>query len=112
MEFGTNLSLLKNSTQILRWVDIYDFFVVYEVNNTLKCILTADRKLNRKCITLKTLQYHIENIIEVCTHNIHLVYKNHKRYIIFVSLTPYGLRLWLNAALCTKNGYGAVKYTQ
>ena len=32
--------------------------------------------------------------------------------MVFVCLSPYGLGLWLNAALCAEDGYGTVKNSQ
>ena len=84
-------------------IDIDNGMVFYEVNNTLKGILTSDWKLDRKSITFKTVFNHIKSSVEVSTHNIHLINEYHTRYFIFISLAPYGFRLWLNTALCTKN---------
>ena len=49
---------------------------------------------------------------EVCTRYVHLVDITHSRNAILVCLTPYGFRLRLNAALCTENGNGTVKYAE
>ena len=54
--------------------------------------------------------HHFENIEEVRTHDVHLVDVNHTRHVVLVGLTPDGLRLGLNAALCTKHGNGAVQH--
>ena len=80
-----------------------------QVNDTLKVIFRTDRKLNGHCVTLETLVHHFNNTEEVGTHNIHLIYISHSGYLIFISLTPYGLRLGLNAALCAENSYRTVK---
>jgi hypothetical protein len=55
---------------------------------------------------------HVNYVIEISTGNIHFVNVDHTRYSVFVSLTPNGLRLGLNATLCAHNGYGTVKNTQ
>ena len=108
----TNFSFFKHTALILVRVNVNDFVIIDEVNNTLKCILAADRKLDWKCVTFETVVNHIKNAIKIRTHNIHFINKYHTRYIIFISLTPYGFRLRLNTAFCTKNGNRAVKYTQ
>src|SRR5699024_11453004 len=51
-------------------------------------------------------------ILEVCTHDIHLVDECHTRYVVRVCLTPYVFRLWLNATLGTEHTDRTVQYTK
>ena len=62
-----------------------------------------------KRIALKTVENHIKNIIEVSSHNIHLVYIYHSWYFVIISLTPNGFSLRFNTALSTKNCYRTVE---
>ena len=83
-----------------------------KVNKSLEVVFSADRELDRNSITLKTVVHHIYNVVEVCTHDIHLVYIYHSRYLIFICLSPNCFCLGLNAALCTENRYRTVEYTK
>ena len=83
-----------------------------QVDNALKICFSADRKLNRNSVALKSVLHHMNYIVEICAHNVHLIYISHSGYMIVVSLTPNGFRLRLNTALCAENGYGTVKYAK
>ena len=72
----------------------------------------ADRELDGHCIALKSVMHHIENMIEVRAHDIHLVYVYHTRNMIVIGLSPNCLGLRLNAALGTQYGHAAVKNAQ
>ena len=58
------------------------------------------------------LAHHVDNAVEISAHNVHLVDIRHTRNLVFLSLTPNGLRLRLNAALCAENRYGTIENTQ
>ena len=51
-------------------------------------------------------------LIEVGTHDVHLIYISHTGYLVVISLTPNGLRLGLNTALSAENCYRAIEYTE
>ena len=85
---------------------------LYQVDNTLKGILDADGQLDRNSVALQTVTHHTDYIIEIRTHDVHLIYKCHSRHMVFVSLAPYGFRLRLYAALGAKNGYRTVQHAQ
>ena len=53
--------------------------------------------------------HHIEDMVEVCAHDIHLVDVYHTGNIVMVCLSPNCLGLRLNAALGTQYGHTAVK---
>ena len=55
---------------------------------------------------------HINNIVEVCAHNVHLVDVDHTGDLIVVRLTPYGLGLGLDSALCAHNGHRSVEHAE
>ena len=54
----------------------------------------------------------LNSIVEVCTHDIHLVDECHTGNVVGISLTPYVLRLRLYTTLCTEHADSAVQYTQ
>ena len=98
---------------ILTEVVIIDLSVhINKVYDSSEGIFRADRQLNRNTVAVETLLDHIKNMVEISTHNVHLVNIDHSRYMIFVSLTPNGLRLRLNTALSAQNGNRTVKYTE
>ena len=83
-----------------------------KVDDALEIVFSTDRQLDRHCIALQSFVKHIQNVIEVSSHNVHLVHIYHSWYLIVISLTPYCFGLWLNAALCTKNCYRTVENSQ
>ena len=83
-----------------------------KVNDTLEIVFCTDRELNRNGITLESILHHVNNTIEVGTHDVHLIYISHTGYLVVISLTPNGLRLGLNTALSTENCYRAIEYTE
>ena len=83
-----------------------------KVDDSSELEFTTDGELNRNGITLETLLHHVDNMIEICAHNVHFVNIYHTRYMILISLTPNSLRLRLNATLCAKDGNGTVKNTK
>ena len=83
-----------------------------QVDHTNESIFKADRQLNRYCISIQTSFHHVNYVIEVSTGDVHFVYICHTRYMVFISLTPYGFRLRFNTAFSTENCNGTIKYTQ
>ena len=83
-----------------------------QIDNTLEIVFFADRQLDRNGVALKTFLDHVEDIIKVCAHNIHLVHVDHTRNMILVCLTPNRFRLRFDAALGAHDGYGTVEYAQ
>ena len=55
---------------------------------------------------------HVQNVVEVRAHDVHLVDVDHAGDLVLVSLTPNGLRLRLHAALGAQNGHRAVQHAQ
>ena len=55
---------------------------------------------------------HVEYVIEVSAHDVHLVDVDHAGDLVVVGLAPHGLRLGLNAALGAHNGHRAVQHAQ
>ena len=113
------LSLFLHIVRDICNLDISSYIVCIDVSlhldkvdKSLEVVLSADRQLDRYCIALQSFVKHVQNVIEVSSHNVHLVHVYHSWYLIVISLTPNGLSLWLNAALCTENCYRAVENTK
>ena len=83
-----------------------------EVDQTFEECFSTDWQLNRNSITFQTVMDHVQNIVEVCTHDIHLVNVDHSWNMIFISLAPNSLRLWLNSAFSTHYCYRTVENSQ
>ena len=81
-----------------------------QVDIALEESLGADGQLDGHCIALQALVDHLENTVEVGTHDVHLVDVNHAGNLVLVGLTPNGLGLGLNTALGTQNGDSAVQH--
>ena len=109
------LHIFRNlfATDILAQIIIVDVGLhFHQVDDALEGIFRADRQLDRYGVALQTLVHHVDNAVEISAHDIHLVDIRHTRNLVFVSLTPNGFRLRLNAALGAENGYGTVENTQ
>ena len=63
-------------------------------------------------VTEAFVMKHVQNVVEVCAHDIHLVDIYHSWYLIVVSLSPNCFSLRLNTTLSTKNCYRTVEYTK
>ena len=83
-----------------------------QVDDAFKGFLFANGQLNGHSIGFQTLFNHVQNTIEVCAHDIHLIDVNHARNVIFVGLVPNSLRLRLHAALCAHDSNRTVQHTQ
>ena len=107
--------ILRNilDAHILAHVVIVDVRLhIDQVDDPTEGIFAADRKLNRNGITLQALLHHLDDIIEVSAHDVHLIDIRHTRNMIFLSLAPNRFGLGLNATLCAENGYRTVQYAQ
>ena len=87
-------------------------FHLEKVNKTSEECFSADRKLNYERSSFKSGFDHVNDMEEVCAHDIHFVNVDHARDFIFVCLTPYGFRLGFYAAFCAENGYGTVEHAE
>ena len=61
---------------------------------------------------MESFFHHVDDTIEVSSHNVHLVDVRHSRNVVFVRLSPYGFGLRLNAALCAKYANGTVENSE
>ncbi len=82
-----------------------------QVNNAGEVLFSADCQLQRNRVRAQTLFDLTNNFQEVRAHAVHFVNERNTRNFVFVSLTPYGLRLRLHATYCTVNHYCAVEHT-
>ena len=104
--------------------DVFDFNIDTEIviviiglhNNkvdySFEIGLRAYRELNGNRVAFKAFLHHIDNAIEVSTHNVHLINIDHSGNMVFVSLSPDGFRLRLNTTLCAENSDGTIKHSE
>jgi hypothetical protein len=98
---------------ILAHLIIVDVSVhLHQVDDALEGILGADGELDGHGVALETVVDHVQNVVEVRAHDVHLVDVDHAGDLVLVCLTPNGLRLRLHAALGAQNGHRAVQHAQ
>src|SRR5690606_3573308 len=71
-----------------------------------------DRKIEHGRTSPQTIPDHLYAALEIGAHAVHLVDVAHARHVIFVSLPPYGFRLWLDTGHAIECRDRAVKHTQ
>ena len=87
-------------------------FHLKQVDDALEIILFTDGQLDADCIFAQSGFDLFNSIVEVCTHDIHLVDECHTGNVVGISLTPYVLRLRLYTTLCTEYTDSAIQYSQ
>ena len=83
-----------------------------EVNDTLELFFSTDghRDNARSCTEdVLHLAHYFE---EVSTRTVHLVHITDTRYVVLVSLTPYGFRLRFNTTYCAISSDSTIKHTE
>ena len=72
----------------------------------------AYRQLDGHRVCLEAVVHHVDHVVEVRAHDVHLVDVDDTRDVVVVGLTPNGLALRLDAALGAENRNAAVQDTQ
>ena len=96
------LNRVSGAEQVVIGVD--NCFLVHHVDLPLEVIFGADRDQNWNRIACELLANIVDRLVEVGTDAIHLVDEGDARDFVFVSLTPDGLRLRLDARNTTEDG--------
>ena len=78
----------------------------------LKVIFLADGQLDRDRIACQAGLSSIYDAVEIRAHDVHLVDEGHTGDLVFLSLTPYGLRLGSTPPFGTEHGHRAVQHAQ
>jgi len=91
-------------------VIVYVGIHLHQVDDPLEGLLGSDGKLDGNGVALKAVMDHIEHVVKVGAHDVHLIDIDHAGDLIVVSLAPYRLRLRLHAALGAHNGHTAVQH--
>ena len=85
---------------------------LHQINDALEGVLSADGQLDGHRVALEAVMNHVQNVVEVRAHDVHLVDVDHAGHAVVVGLTPHSLRLGLHAALGAHDGNRAVQHTQ
>ena len=104
-----NFNFVSNFAEV---VFINDGFVLNEVDDACERIFSTNRQLDSYSVSLEAFMHHVDNIVEICARDVHLVDISHTRNIVLLSLTPYGFSLRLNAAAGSQNCYGTIEHAQ
>ena len=82
-----------------------------QVDHPTELILGSDRILDRNRIRAQAVAHGLYRMIEISSRPIHLVHESNARDVVFVCLTPHGLRLRLHAGHCVEHRYSAVEHS-
>ena len=93
-------------------VEIVDRIIIYKVYQSLELVLGADRQYDREGRSAEVLLDLRADRQEVGARAVHLIDVTDTGNVVFVGLTPYGLRLRLHAAHGAERGDRAVEHTQ
>src|SRR5690606_18198121 len=80
-----------------------DGFHFHQVDNDGEAFFGTDCQLKRNRVRAQTGFDLAHNFQEVSSHTVHFVDERDAWNFIFVCLTPYGFRLWLNTTNCAIN---------
>ena len=109
-EVGRNLFLHILSAHGL--VMPKDSFHFHEVYDTLESLLSTDRNLDRTRSRTQHLFDLTNYVEEVSTGTVHLIHVAQTRYVVFISLAPYSLRLRLYTTYRTKSHNRTIEDTE
>ena len=84
----------------------------HQIDQSLEAVFLSDRKLERNSVRGKTVLHHVDGIIEIRAHDVHLVDESHTGNTELIRLTPYRFGLRLYAAFCVKDRNGSVQNTK
>ena len=84
-------------------------FHFHQVDDALEAVLRADRQLDGQRVAFQPVVHHVDDIVEVRAHDVHLVDERHAGDLVFVRLMPNGFRLRFYAAFGAENGNGAIQ---
>src|SRR5690606_2212702 len=83
-----------------------------QINHTLETVFGANRHLHRHRVGTQARLQLRDDLLEVGSGAVHLVYERHARHAVAIGLTPHRLRLRLHATDGTQHEHGTIKHTQ
>ena len=85
---------------------------VDEVDDTAEVGFLADGELYGHRVGLQPVVHHVDHVVEVRAHDVHLVHVDETGDVVVVGLAPDGLALGLDAALGAQHGDASVQDAQ
>ena len=95
-----------------RGVIVEKCFLGDDVYDTAECLFLADGQLNGHCVCLEAFAHHLDNVVEVCAVDVHLVDERNTRNVVLAGLVPYGFALRFYTALSAKYRHGSVQHAE
>src|SRR5699024_6431964 len=100
-------------THVLAHLVIIDVRIhLHQVHDPLEGVLGANGELDGNGIAFQPVMDHLQHIVEIRAHDVHLVDVDHAGDMVVIGLPPDGLGLRLHTALGAHDGHAAVQYTQ
>jgi len=93
-------------------VVVHDLHLPDQVDDPGEQLARAERELDRDGLRSEPLADHLEALVEVRAHAVHLVDEDDARHAVAVGLTPYRFGLGLDAAHRVEQGDGAVEHPE
>ena len=87
-------------------------FHANEIDNPFEEIFRTNRQLDADRLASNAINDFSHAVEEVSAGLVHLVDEHDTRNIVFVSLTPHGFGLWLNALVTVENADSTVEHSQ
>ena len=85
---------------------------IHQVDDTDKAVFLADGQLDGHGVAFEPVMDHVQDVVEICAGDVHLVDVDHAGNMIVVSLTPHRLGLRLHAALGAQDRHASVQHSQ
>ena len=83
-----------------------------EIDDAAEIRFLADGELDRNRVALQPFIDHVDHVVEICAHDVHLVDVDHTRDVVVIRLSPDRFGLRLDAAFGTEDGHAAIEHTQ
>ena len=93
-------------------IEIVVSLIINKVHDTFELVFGSDRENDRERRSAEMLLDLGTNGQEVGTRTVHLIDVTDTRHVVFVGLTPNGLRLGLHTAYGTERGDSAVQHAE
>src|SRR2546430_2135185 len=95
-----------------RLVVVHDLHLTHQVHDPGEQLARAEGELDRDRLRPEPLTDHLEALVEVGAHAVHLVDEDDARHAVAVRLAPYRFGLGLDAAYRVEQGHGAVEHPE
>ena len=84
-------------------------FLVYDVDQTGKILLSTDGQKNWECISTQLFAHVVQRVFKIGTGTVHFVNERDTRDLVLGGLAPNRLRLGLDSSNATENSDGTIE---